>query len=413
MDSNQVPCCTYVPRQISNDELLRLLPSSWVIAYEQQVSAAQPQVLPAPVQSTNPEYITHPGGEVEIHFPAPRPRPSPFPTSFGMIQEKIPIKSFDSKGDPIYFFQDPVTGHKYFDLYDSFALIGQKEKHLRYLEAQLHQMQQQQPRAPSFASSHRQQQPLPVTVPSFIPQDPFALYASPTPPVVSFSRTFPTEELKELQRQQCALPKRTRVARGRARSRLPPAWTSTTALMDLSDYEDEYADALPEPPPFTPYPMPVSYPAPAPPNPLATTTSTPVTTTPPKSIHTIISPSENPLSEYLTTLSISDPAPPPSFMNEGPQPAALHVSEMDDDPEIQNPDTPRNPPVPPTPFTPYQTRTPNNFSPWMIFPFPNGHLESLIFMHGLMQNYFMKELHLSLSCPNLFQDSKASLGNDI
>ncbi|XP_042509210.1 leucine-rich repeat extensin-like protein 3 [Macadamia integrifolia] len=190
------------------------------------------------------------------------------------------------------------------------------------------------------------------------------MYVSPTPPVVSSSRTFPTEELKELQHQQRALPTRTRAIKGRALcSRLPLAWTSTAALMDLSDYEDEYADALPaQPPPFTPYPMPVSYPAPPPPDPhrppasQSSSTVTPIVPTPPKSIHTIISPLENPLSEYLTTLTISDPAPPPSFMNEGPQPATPHVSEMDDDPEIQNLDTPRQPPVPPTPFTPYQNQ---------------------------------------------------------
>ncbi|XP_042511759.1 vegetative cell wall protein gp1-like [Macadamia integrifolia] len=250
------------------------------------------------------------------------------------------------------------------DTITTFALIGQKEKHLRYLEAQLHQMQQQQPRAPSFASS-RNQQPLPITVPSFVPQVPFALDTSPAPPVISSSRTFPTKELKELQRQQRALPKRTRAVRGRARSRIPSAWTSTTALMDLSDYEDEFADALPVPPPFTPYPMPVSYPAPPPPDPLRITTPVPpspilVSTTPPKSIHTIISPPENTLSAFLTNLTIPDPLP--SFMNEGPIPAAPHVSEMDDDHEIQNPEeTPRRPPVPPTPFTPYQNQDPKQF----------------------------------------------------
>ncbi|XP_042505551.1 proline-rich receptor-like protein kinase PERK14 [Macadamia integrifolia] len=138
--------------------------------------------------------------------------------------------------------------------------------------------------------------------------------------------------------------------------------------MDLSDYDDEYADALPaQPPPFTPYPMPVSYPALPPPDPhrppptpQTSSTIPPVVPTP-KSIHTIMSPSENPLSEYLTTLTISKPAPLPYFMNEGPQPAASHVSEMDDDPEVQNPDTPRQPPVPPTPFTPYQNQNPKQF----------------------------------------------------
>ncbi|XP_042489548.1 neural Wiskott-Aldrich syndrome protein-like [Macadamia integrifolia] len=136
--------------------------------------------------------------------------------------------------------------------------------------------------------------------------------------------------------------------------------------MDLSDYEDEFADALPVPPPFTPYPMPVSYPAPPPPKLSQTTlpvppSSAPITTTPPKSIHTIISPPKNTLSEFLINLTIPDPLP--SLMNEGPQPAAPHVSEMDDDPEIQNPEEPpRWPPVPPTPFPPYQNQDPKSIN---------------------------------------------------
>ncbi|XP_042481008.1 probable amidase At4g34880 [Macadamia integrifolia] len=135
--------------------------------------------------------------------------------------------------------------------------------------------------------------------------------------------------------------------------------------MDLSDYEDEFADAIPVPPPFTAYPMPISYPAPPPPDPLRTTTlvppsPTPVSTTPLKSIHTIISPPENTLSTFLTNLTIPDPLP--SFMNEGPQPAAPHVSEMDDDLKIQNLEQiPRRPPIPPSPFTPYQNQDPKQF----------------------------------------------------
>ncbi|XP_042505596.1 extensin-like [Macadamia integrifolia] len=128
--------------------------------------------------------------------------------------------------------------------------------------------------------------------------------------------------------------------------------------MDLSDdYEEEFTDALSASPPFTPYPMPVSYPAPPPvPPPIPQPTpppSTPATTTqPPKSIHTIITPSENALSEYLTNLTITDPLP--SFMNDGPRPTAPHVSEMDDGPEIHNPEDPlRQNPVPPTPYTPF------------------------------------------------------------
>ncbi|XP_042509276.1 pollen-specific leucine-rich repeat extensin-like protein 3 [Macadamia integrifolia] len=138
--------------------------------------------------------------------------------------------------------------------------------------------------------------------------------------------------------------------------------------MDLSDdYEDEFVDALLAPPHFTPYPMHVSYPAPPPlvlvPPPIPQTTpppSTPATTQPPKSIHTIFTPSENALDEYLTNLTITDPLP--SFMNDGPPPTAPHDSEMDDDPEIHNPEDPPRPnPVPPSPYTPYQNQDPKQF----------------------------------------------------
>ncbi|XP_042496444.1 extensin-like [Macadamia integrifolia] len=148
--------------------------------------------------------------------------------------------------------------------------------------------------------------------------------------------------------------------------------------MDLSDdYEEEFADALPAPPPFTPYPMPVPYAAPPPPMPISSPTPqpvpppfTPAPSQPPKTIHTIITPSENALSEYFTNLTITDPLS--SFMNEGPRPTAPHVSEMDDDPEIHNPeDPPRPSPVPPpTPYTPYQNQDPKQFFTLDDMPVP-------------------------------------------
>nr|GEU46858.1 hypothetical protein [Tanacetum cinerariifolium] len=61
VDSNATPTCTYVPRQLSRDELVKLLPEKWITNYE--------QIHQAPVRSTSaPEFVRHENGLVEIKF---------------------------------------------------------------------------------------------------------------------------------------------------------------------------------------------------------------------------------------------------------------------------------------------------------------------------------------------------------
>nr|GEZ91791.1 putative zinc finger, CCHC-type [Tanacetum cinerariifolium] len=61
VDSNATPTCTYVPRQLSRDELVNLLPEKWITNYE--------QIHQASVRSTLAlEFVRHENGLVEIKF---------------------------------------------------------------------------------------------------------------------------------------------------------------------------------------------------------------------------------------------------------------------------------------------------------------------------------------------------------
>ena len=61
VDSNATPTSTYVPKQLSRDELVKLLPDKWITNYE--------QIHQAPVQSTTaPDFVRHINGEVEVKF---------------------------------------------------------------------------------------------------------------------------------------------------------------------------------------------------------------------------------------------------------------------------------------------------------------------------------------------------------
>ena len=78
VDSNSAPCCTYVPRQLPRQELVKLLPETWVTTYER----LQTQVALVPVQTNNPLFIWKTDGLVEIKFPKPTPditSSNPFP----------------------------------------------------------------------------------------------------------------------------------------------------------------------------------------------------------------------------------------------------------------------------------------------------------------------------------------------
>ncbi|KAL5562553.1 hypothetical protein UlMin_032300, partial [Ulmus minor] len=114
VDSQQVPSCTQIPRQITTDELKKLPPSSWVTNYEKLF---QP---PVAVQSTESSFKPRKDGSIEIIFNKPKEAPSPFTTQYMMssiIPEAAEIKSFDSDGKPQYAFES-TDGHCYWDVCD-------------------------------------------------------------------------------------------------------------------------------------------------------------------------------------------------------------------------------------------------------------------------------------------------------
>nr|GEX01971.1 putative zinc finger, CCHC-type [Tanacetum cinerariifolium] len=79
VDSNATPTCTYILRQLSRDELVKLLPEKWITNYE--------QIHQAPVRSTSaPEFVKHENGLVEIKFSSSQSKSDHvFPTWIHMI----------------------------------------------------------------------------------------------------------------------------------------------------------------------------------------------------------------------------------------------------------------------------------------------------------------------------------------
>ncbi|GJZ43210.1 hypothetical protein Tco_0590465 [Tanacetum coccineum] len=66
VDSNATPTCTYVPKQLSKDELVKLLPEKWITNYE--------QIHRAHVRSTSAlEFVRHENGLVEMKFSSSQP----------------------------------------------------------------------------------------------------------------------------------------------------------------------------------------------------------------------------------------------------------------------------------------------------------------------------------------------------
>ncbi|KAL5545043.1 hypothetical protein UlMin_008827 [Ulmus minor] len=112
VDSQQVPSCTQTPRQITTDELKKLLLGSWVTNYEKLF---QP---PVDVQSTESSFKPRKDGSIKIIFNKPEEAPSPFTTQYMMssiIPKVAEIKSCDSDGKPQYAFES-TDGHCYWDV---------------------------------------------------------------------------------------------------------------------------------------------------------------------------------------------------------------------------------------------------------------------------------------------------------
>ncbi|KAJ0888866.1 putative viral movement protein [Helianthus annuus] len=87
IDSNATPTCTYVPKQLSREELTKLLPEKWITNYE--------QIHQAPVQTTTaPNFVRHQDGQVEVRF-AKQDRREIFSTISMLQPAKEPHFPFD------------------------------------------------------------------------------------------------------------------------------------------------------------------------------------------------------------------------------------------------------------------------------------------------------------------------------
>ena len=123
VDSQNTPHCINIPRQISRDDLIKLLPDSWVTSYESLNKKE------TPVVSTESTMHDNSDGTTTIRFKSPA-TPSAPPLSFRQTQFMITpvrptttvrepglsIHSFQQSGAPVYHQYDPVTGHTPFDL---------------------------------------------------------------------------------------------------------------------------------------------------------------------------------------------------------------------------------------------------------------------------------------------------------
>ncbi|KAL0005409.1 hypothetical protein SO802_012970 [Lithocarpus litseifolius] len=62
VDPGLTPMCTFVPRQLTRDQIISLVPKSWITKYESLHQAIQL------IQSNNPFFIKKENGEVETRF---------------------------------------------------------------------------------------------------------------------------------------------------------------------------------------------------------------------------------------------------------------------------------------------------------------------------------------------------------
>ena len=62
VDPGMTPICTFIPRQLTRDQMTSLSPGSWIMKYE-----ALHQTI-KPIQSNNPFYMRKENGEVKTKF---------------------------------------------------------------------------------------------------------------------------------------------------------------------------------------------------------------------------------------------------------------------------------------------------------------------------------------------------------
>ena len=114
VDSGLTPMCTFVPRQLTRDQMISLFPKSWITKYKALHQVVQP------IQSNNPFFIRKENGEVKTRFlkaSLEKKDVTVFPTQMAMLQpvpyvgEKgLIIKAFCEDGKPYYEGKSPF-GH--------------------------------------------------------------------------------------------------------------------------------------------------------------------------------------------------------------------------------------------------------------------------------------------------------------
>ncbi|XP_030941977.1 uncharacterized protein LOC115966997 [Quercus lobata] len=115
------PMCTFVPRQLSKDQMALLFPETWITKYEMLHQATKP------IQSKDPLFIRKANGEVETKFliePPEKKDVTVFPTQIAMLQpvsyvgeDSLQIKAFREDGKPCYEGKSPF-GHIWWDICD-------------------------------------------------------------------------------------------------------------------------------------------------------------------------------------------------------------------------------------------------------------------------------------------------------
>lgn len=132
VDIDHTTSCVHVPRQISRDELVKLLPGTWVTNYEKLHKEIRL------VQSSEPKLAKKKDGSVVIKFDCTEQKAEASSSLFSTLltvnlyrttkkmrkvdltifspQAGPPAHSFDPSGNPIYHFRDSVARHCYWDL---------------------------------------------------------------------------------------------------------------------------------------------------------------------------------------------------------------------------------------------------------------------------------------------------------
>ncbi|KAK1398016.1 hypothetical protein POM88_007879 [Heracleum sosnowskyi] len=118
IDAQSSSSCIHVPKQIPKDELVKLLPESWITHYEKIQKDNQP------IHSAKSSIFRNKEGAVEIIFNKDdsASKTSIFSSEINMIQEDVPIHSFNAKGNPNYEFKDE-DGHIFWGIYNCNACL--------------------------------------------------------------------------------------------------------------------------------------------------------------------------------------------------------------------------------------------------------------------------------------------------